>query len=322
VAISARATENPPTASSLTAPTAPVEARHVAWLLALGTIWGSSFLFVKVLVEEASPSAMIAVRIALGAATLGVALLARGQRLPARGPIWGHLLVMSVCGNVVPFLLIAWGQRHASSALGAVLNATIPLFTLLLAAFVYRIDHITPSRLAGIALGFTGVAFLTGPDILDVGSNSGLGELALLGSNLCYGFAFAYARRHIRGDPLSNVTAQLLMSLALVLPLALRGGWVRVDELSPLEIGAWLLLSILGTGVAYLFYYSLIAQIGAVRASLTTYLIPVVGVVLGWLVLDEYLGPWGLFGMLLIVCGIAISYGWHAWLLRQRESLR
>lgn len=307
---------NSPSAPSSQPPALTV--RHLIYLLTLGGIWGASYLCIKLLVDVASPSAMIAVRMALGAGVLGTVLLVRGGRLPPRSRLWGHLLTMAVFGNVVPFLLIAWSQKHATSAIAAVLNATIPFFTLIFAAVVFRIDRITPARLAGITLGFAGVAFLTGGSVLDVGSSGGLGELALLGSTFCYGFAFAYARRFIHGDPLANVTAQLLMGLVIMLPITARGGWVHLDQLGIVEAVSWVVLGAVGTGMAYIFYYSLIADIGAVRASLVTYLIPPVGIILGWLFLDESLGLTGLFGMLLIVLGIAVSYGWHRQLLRKR----
>jgi drug/metabolite transporter (DMT)-like permease len=300
----------------------PIEPKHVSWLLALGTIWGSSYLFIAVLVDEVSPLPLISVRFALGASVLALALFARGGRLPGWRVIWPHLFVMSLLGNVIPFALIAWSQQHTASALAAVLNATIPLFTLIFAALVFRSDRITGAQLGGISLGFAGVALLTGSSVLDIGSTNGLAELALVGASLCYGFAFAYARRFVRGDPLQNVTAQLLIGFVLVTPFALRFGWIHPENLGGLEIAAWIALSAAGTGLAYVFYYALIRDIGATRASLVTYIIPVVGVVLGWLLLDEYLGVEGLAGMFLIVLGIAVSYGVHRRLLPRRDDLK
>ena len=291
--------------------TVSVHAKHVVWLLALGLIWGSSYLFIKLLIEAVSPTVMIAVRFALGVVTLGTILVLRGGRLPRWGRVWGYLLVMSIFGNVVPFLLIAWSEQHTTSALAAVLSATTPHFTLLFAVAMFRGEGLTIDRVVGIIIGFIGVLLLTGRSILDLGSVDGLGVVALLGSSVCYGFAFAFARQYIRGDPLSNVTAQLLMSLAIIGPFAVTTGWVRTDELGVVEIGSWLVLGVIGTGVAYLFYYSLIREIGATPASLVTYIIPPVGVLLGWLVLNEAIGPGGLAGMVLIIAGVAISYGWH-----------
>lgn len=285
-------------------------------LLILGTIWGSSYLFIKVLVDVVSPAVMVAVRFGLGSSVLGAVLLARGGRLPAQRSTWLHLSVMSIFANVLPFMLIAWGSRNTESALAAVLNATTPLFTLIAAAAVFRSERFTLPKVAGVAIGLIGVAFLTGSALLQIGSAVSLGTLALLCSSVCYGFGFAYARQFVRGDPLSNVTAQLLIGLAIITPIALATGWVRTEDLRASHLAAWFILSVFGTGLAYIFYYSLIGQIGATSASLVTYVVPVVGVILGWLVLDEYLGVSGLSGMLLIVAGVAISYGWHKRLLR------
>ncbi|HUG15677.1 MAG TPA: DMT family transporter [Thermomicrobiales bacterium] len=299
-----------------------VELRHLAWLLMLGLMWGSAYLFVKVLVDVASPSAMIAVRFALGVGTLGVVLLARGGRLPRFGIMWLHLLVMAVISNAVPFMLIAWSQQYATSAIAAVLNATTPFFTLLFAVIVFSIDRFTRERVIGIALGFAGVALLTGNSLVNVRDDASLGELALLGSSACYGFGYAYARRFVRGEPLQNVTFQLLLGFLITAPLALYGGWVRPANLTILNAAAWIILGVAGTGLSYILFYRLIGGIGATRTSLVTYITPVVGVVLGWLVLGEYLGVSGLAGMLLIVGGIAISYGWARRLRRGRQAPR
>jgi drug/metabolite transporter (DMT)-like permease len=294
-----------------------VEVRHVVWLLVLGLIWGSSYLFIKLLVDAVSPAVMVSVRFGMGAAALGAVLGLRGGRLPGRGIIWFHLAVMSLFVNVVPFLLIAWGSQHAESALAAVLNGSTPLFALLFAAAVFRSEVFTLARVSGVLLGFAGVIALTGGSLRDLGSTASLGELALLLSSVCYGFGFAYARQFVKGDPLSNVTAQLLIGLAITTPIALTTGWVRTEHLHAGNIAAWIVLGVFGTGIAYLFYYSLIGQIGATRASLVTYITPVVGVILGWIVLRENLGLTGIAGMLLIIAGVAISYGWHKRLRRR-----
>jgi drug/metabolite transporter (DMT)-like permease len=278
-------------------------------MLALGTIWGSSYLFIKLLVDAADPVTIIAVRLVLGFLTLGAILVAQRGSLPAWGSVWGHLSIMSLLGNLLPFWLIAWSQKHTTSALAAVLNAAIPLFTLLIAATAFRMERITPNRVAGITLGMIGVAFLTGRSVLDFGSSGGLGALALLGASLCYGFAFAYARRFVRGNPLSNVTAQLGIGAIVITPVALATGWMEPDKLAVTDVIGWIILSVVGTGVAYVIYYGLIAEMGATAASFVTYIIPVVGVILGWVFLDEHLAWTGFVGMVLIVVGVWISVG-------------
>jgi drug/metabolite transporter (DMT)-like permease len=292
-----------------TIPGGAVTPRQIGAMLALGTIWGSSYLFIKLLVDAVDPITIIAFRMVLGALTLGVILLAQRRRLPAWGTTWGHLAVMSLLGNLLPFWLIAWSQKHTTSALAAVLNAAIPLFTLLIAATAFRMERITPNRVAGIALGMVGVGFLTGRSVLDYESSGGLGALALLAASLCYGFAFAYARRFVRGNPLSNVTAQLGMGAIVIAPVALLVGSIETDRLAATDIAGWVVLSAVGTGLAYVIYYALIAEMGATAASFVTYIIPVVGIILGWAVLDEHLAWTGFLGMALIVVGVWVSVG-------------
>ncbi|MDQ3548510.1 MAG: DMT family transporter, partial [Chloroflexota bacterium] len=292
-----------------TSNTGGVTPRQIGSMLALGTIWGSSYLFIKLLIDAADPVTIIALRMVLGAATLGLILLAQRRRLPAWGAVWGHLALMSLLGNLLPFWLIAWSQKYTTSALAAVLNAAIPLFTLLIAAIAFRMERITPNRVAGITLGISGVAFLTGRSVLDVQSSGGLGELALLAASLCYGFAFAYARRYVRGNPLANVTAQLGIGAIVITPVALLTGWIETDKLAATDIAGWIVLSAVGTGLAYVVYYSLIAEMGATAASFVTYIIPVVGVILGWIFLDERLAWTGFLGMALIVMGVWVSVG-------------
>ncbi len=295
--------------------TVAVQPQHIAQLLVLGTIWGSAYLFITSLVDEVSPWAMILVRLLLGAGVLGVIHTARGGRLPARGVVWLHLAAMAVLGNLLPFWLIAWSQQHATSSIAAVLNATIPFFTLLTAALVFRMERMRANHLLGVLLGTLGTLALTGGSLLDLGSTTGRGEMALLLSSACYGFAFAYARRFVRGEPVALVTAQLLLGAVLCAPLAWQDWRVEWGSLGVLELLAWLTLGAIGTGVAYVIYYALIADLGATAASFVTYLIPVVGVVLGWLVLSESLGWLGLLGMLLIALGVSVSYGLHRRLL-------
>jgi len=291
------------------ATTGAVTPRQIVLMLALGTIWGSSYLFIKNLVDAADPVTIIAVRMVLGALVLGSILLVQRRALPAWGPVWGHLSVMSLLGNLLPFWLIAWSQQHTTSALAAVLSAAIPLFTLLIAAVAFRMERITPNRVAGIALGIAGVAFLTGRSVLSIEDTSGLGEVALLGASLCYGFAFAYARRFVRGNPLSNVTAQLGIGAIVIAPVALATGWVDTEKLAATDVAGWIILSAIGTGLAYVIYYGLISELGATAASFVTYIIPVVGVILGWVFLDERLAWTGFLGMALIVVGVWVSVG-------------
>ncbi|MDI3341682.1 MAG: DMT family transporter [Sphaerobacter sp.] len=284
-----------------------MRASHLTNLLLLSAIWGSSYVLIKVVVAGVNPLTLVAGRLALGAAFLVIAARLSGLRLQRRPAELGHLVVMAVTGNILPFVLIAWAEERVTSSLAAVLNATTPFFTLLLATLAFRTERITAAKLVGIVVGFTGVALLTGIDPATLGTASGQGVLALLASSLCYGVAFAYARRYVRGAPIAIAATQLTIAAVLLAPIALLFGDVGATDLTLTRAVSWLALGLLPTGAAYILYYRLIAEVGATRASYTTYIIPVVGVAWGWLLLDETLGWQGWLGVAVIFLGLAIA---------------
>ncbi|HYZ46115.1 MAG TPA: DMT family transporter, partial [Actinomycetota bacterium] len=191
-----------------------------ARLLLLATIWGSSFLFIKVALGEMSPVQIVFARLVLGAGVLWAILAVRGRLRSGALEAWRPLLVMAVVANVVPFALITWGEQRISSSLAAVLNSTTPLFTAALAAALVPGERPGPLRVGGILLGFVGVAVIVGvkPDAAELG-----GELAVVGASLAYATGFVYARRRLTGghhSPLELSAVQLALASAVVLPLA------------------------------------------------------------------------------------------------------
>lgn len=284
----------------------------------LSLIWGSSYLFIKVAVAGVTPLTLVEGRLAGGAAVLLLLVWLLGLRLPRDRSTWFHLAVMAVFGNILPFLLISWAEQHVDSSLAAILNATTPFFTLILAVAALHVERWTANNLAGLVVGFAGVAVLTGANLSDLGSASAHGTLALLASSLCYGISFAYARRFVRGNPQVLAAAQLLVATLLLAPVAFRFGDVGATDLNAARLGSWLALTVLGTGLAYIIYYRLIDAIGATRSSYTTYVIPVVGVLWGWLLLEETVGLNTIAGVILILGGLLIAnrprwpFGRHA----------
>lgn len=288
-------------------------------LVLLGTIWGSSYLFIKVAVEGFPPILLVEGRLLLGAAVLLAIRWWTRQRWPTRA-VWPHLVVMALVGNVVPFLLIAWSEQHIDSGLASVLNATTPFFTVLFAVLIFHAEQLTRAKAIGVGLGFVGVAVLSGADLAAFRSASTQGQLAVLVSSACYGLGFAYARRFLRGAPLALAAAQIGLAALLLLPLALASG--IPGDLRP-TLPAFLALSALGvvsSGIAYVLYYRLIASAGAVVASLATYLMPPVGVTLGWAVLGEPIGWRLLAGVVLILAGMAVVQGRSSWLALRRAG--
>jgi drug/metabolite transporter (DMT)-like permease len=282
---------------------------QLAQLVLLGTIWSSSYLMIKVAVAGIPPLPLVGGRLVLGAATLLAVLALRGIRLPRRPAAWADLTVMALAGNIAPFLLIAWGEQHIDSGLAAVLNATTPFFALLFAVLAFRAERFSAAKLAGLLLGFGGVLVLSGADLAALASSSAQGQLAILLSSACYGFGFAYARARLRGEPLALSAGQILVASALLAPPALLLTDLPALELTLTRLAAWTGLGAVSSGLAYILYYRLIAQVGAVNASLSTYLMPPVGVTLGWLILDEPVGWRTVAGVVGILAGLAVVQG-------------
>ncbi|MEU0536140.1 DMT family transporter [Amycolatopsis tolypomycina] len=284
----------------------------------LAIVWGASFLFIKVGLGGLSPGQVALARVALGALALGVILLARRRPLPRDPVLWGHLAVVSVLLCVVPFLLFSWAEQYISSGLASIFNATTPLVTMLLAAAALPAERFTPPRVLGLLLGFAGVLTIVGVwHGIDV-SHQLTAQLACLGATTCYGACFVYLRRFVspRGtDPMVlafGQTASATVLLTLLAP-AVAATPVRLDL--PV-VASMIALGVFGTGIAYAWNTRIIAAWGAANASAVTYLTPVVGVLLGVLVLGEPVSWNQPAGALLVVLGILAAHG----RLRRRKT--
>lgn len=278
-------------------------------LLVLGLLWGSSYLFIKVAVDGVDPVTLVAGRLAIGSLFLYTMMRARGLRLSRDRTIWGHILMMSLIGIIMPQILIAWSEQHVTSSVASILNATTPFFTLIFAAGVFQTERFSSSKVIGLVVGFAGIAVLTGSGILRIASSSAQGEIALLMSSLGYGVAFAYARRFLKGEPLVLASGQMMLSALLLVPGMLIFGHPGEMQLTATRLISWLALGTLSSGVAYILYYNLIAEVGATSASFGTYLIPIVGVFWGWLLLSEPVGIRTLVGVAMILAGLAVATG-------------
>lgn len=274
-------------------------------LFVLAFIWGWSFLFIKVAGEGLTPTTVAWTRIALGAGVLYAVLYGQRRRVPVDRASLRHYAVVTIAGNIVPFTLLAWGEQHITSALTAVLNASTPLFTALFAA-IGLAERLRPVQIAGLALGVVGVAVAAGVGASDLEGSSTAGALAAIFAGAGYGVAFVYMRRHLVSyPPIVAATGQLATGALLLFPVAAATSVAGGVSLTPTRVASILLLGVLGTGVAYVLNYRIIADIGATKASLVTYIIPVVAVVVGILVLDEPFEARLLVGGALTVAGIA-----------------
>jgi drug/metabolite transporter (DMT)-like permease len=302
-----------------TGPRQPLTGSTLGLLLVLACLWGASFLFIKVALDGLSPMQITMGRLTAGAVVLVSMVAIRRTPLPRELPIWGHLAFMGVVANIVPFFLFAWGEERITSGLAGVLNGSTPLFTLGFAIAALPEERLGRGRAAGLLLGFLGVVLVVGPWDQNPLTSSVPGQLACLGAAACYGFTFVYTRRHLsgRGHPVLALSAgQLATATAiawLLSPLLGRGEMT----LTVTVVASILTLGAFGTGFAYLLYYRLIERAGATTASMVTYLIPIVAVVLGVLVLDEPVG-WNLFvGAAVVIAGVAVAEGRVPWLPRR-----
>ena len=277
---------------------------------ALALAWGASFLFIKLALEGLAPMQIVLGRLSAGASVLWAILLLRGGPVPRGLRLWGHLAVLGVVANIVPFFLFGFAEERITSGLAGVLNGSTPLFTLLIALVALPEERLSPARALGLGIGFVGVVLVVGPWDTNPLTSSFPGQLACLGASACYAAAFVYTRRYVSGrcPPVTLAAGQLgaaALLLWLASPLVARGA----VDLTVTVVGAVTVMGVVGTGLAYLLYFRLIADAGATKTSMVTYLIPVVAVVLGVLVLREPVG-WNLFaGAAVVILGVAIADG-------------
>ena len=283
---------------------------YVPLLLLVAGIWGASFMFIKVAVEEIEPIAMIHARLLISALTLAPVLLvqhgARAAARDLRAAAYG-LVVLGIVNAALPFTLIAWGEKHIDSGIAAIANAPVPIFVVLLALKFKPSERATGLRLVGIVLGFSGVAVLAGFNP-DGGWWAVAATMAVVAASLCYAAANLFAQaRFSETNPLVIVVGSSLAGAALLTPLAI--AQAPHDLPSWKAIASLLGLSVLGTAVALVLYYRMLAAYGASRASLVTYLVPLTALVYGTLLLDEPLTANAVGGLVLILGGVALGSG-------------
>ncbi len=278
----------------------------VEWglIILLSILWGGSFFFVGVAVREATPLTIVWVRVSLAAIILLVVVRWKKKTIPSAPGIWGAFFVMGALNNLVPFSLIVWGQTHIESGLASILNATTPIFSVVLAHFLTREERLTGNRAAGVLVGWLGVALLIGIESLQGFGTAVMGQLAVLGAAFAYALAAIYGRRFRGLSPLVVATGMLSASAVMMTPLAL-----VIEQPWHLSPGGGALAALFGlaavsTSLAYLIYFRVLAAAGATNILLVTFLIPVSAILLGYLVLGERLG-WNAFGgMSLVFAGL------------------
>ncbi|MCK5275131.1 MAG: DMT family transporter [Alphaproteobacteria bacterium] len=294
-------------------------------LIILSILWGGSFFFAEVAITALPPFTIVLLRVGLAALALHIFLLATGSRMPLDLRLWGAFLVMGFLNNAVPFSLLVWGQTQIASSLASILNAMTPIFTVVVAHFLTSDEKMTGGRLAGVLIGFAGVAVMIGPAALaGLGANL-LAQIACLGATLSYAFAGVFGRRFARMgvSPVQTAAGQVTASALILLPLSMMVDRPWTLAMPGMEAMASVVaLALLSTAVAYILFFRLLASAGATNIMLVTFLVPVSAILLGVTILGERLEPEHFAGMALIGLGLAAIDGRPARMLARRITAR
>lgn len=273
----------------------------------LGLLWGSSFFWIKIGLRGTSPLMLVALRLTVGVLGLAVYVALRKPKFPRKRSIWIRLVILGTFNTAFPFVIITWGQQSIESAMASILNGTVPLFTILLAHLFLDDEKITAPKILGLLVGFGGVVLLLGGGLNSDSGNWLTGQVAILVASISYASSLVFARRSLREtEPLVQAFIPLVAADTMV--------WLATPVLEsqpqlPVDGEAWfaiLWLGLLGTFVAYILYFSLLRSVGPTRTSLVTYVVPVVGLFLGVVFLDETLDLRLAMGSVLIIAGIVV----------------
>jgi len=302
-------TADPPETRPVTAGRGPSNASVIVQFVLAGVVWGSSFLFMKVALGGLAPGQVAWSRLVLGALTLGLFVLLRRDHLPRSIKIWAHMTVLALSFCVIPFLLFSWAQQHVTSGLASIYNATTPLMTAIMAGLLFRVERLKLVQIGGILVGMLGVMVIIAPwQGLDV-DQSLIAQFAILGATACYGFSLAYMRRFVSN---SGMSALVFSFLNIGIAAAIMVVLTPFIAMAPVALDPGIVLSVvllgcLGTGVAYIWNQNTLRAWGPTRASTVTYITPIVGVILGVVVLGEAVSWNEPVGALVVFLGILLA---------------
>ena len=291
-------------------------------LIGLAVIWGSAFFCIHVAVHAVPPLTYVWLRVTIAAAALWAYLVWRKQPAGLPRSVWRSMFLLALLNNVIPFILFGWGQTHIASGLASILNATTPIWGVIVAHVFTSDERMTPRKIGGVLLGFGGVALMIGPDLLGSIGNDVLAQLACVTAALLYALAGVWARRFKRQgiSPMSVTTGQLTAAAIVMLPVALIFDQPWEQAFPPLgAIGAILVLAVVCSAYAYVLYFRLIDSAGATNALLVTLLVPPVAIVMGALFLGEAIGARDFAGLAFIALGLASIDGRLLSLFQRRE---
>ena len=294
-------------------------------LLFLAVIWGGAFFFIGVAVRHVPPLTYVWLRVTIAALAMWGYIRFKRESVQLPRQVWGSMLVLAFLNNALPFALFGWSQTHIASGLASILNATTPIWGVVVAHFLTHDERMTPRKIAGVLLGFGGVATMIGPSLLSSLGASALAQLACVTAALSYALAAVWARRFRRQgiSPLSVTTGQLTAGALMMLPVSMIVDRPWTHAFPPVSaLAAITALALLCTAFGYVLYFRLIATSGATNALLVTLLVPPVAILLGGLFLGETLAPQDFIGLALIGVGLAAIDGRVLSLFSARRRLR
>ena len=278
-------------------------------LLALSVLWGGSFFFVEVALEDIPPFTLVFLRVSLAAFALLAYLAFRGETIPLTRPLWGEFLMMGILNNALPFSLIVWGQTQVTASVASILNGTTPIFTVVIAHWLTADERLTINKLLGVIAGFTGIVVMMSPTVDRNLSWESYGQIAILAAAISYAFAGVWGKRLNTTSPPVNATGMLLCSSILMLPA------IFILE-APLTINpsvnSWLAvvgIALLSTAMAFILFFKILASAGATNLVLVTFLIPITSILLGMGILDETINRSTFYGMAIIFLGLILIDG-------------
>src|SRR6476659_7720364 len=290
----------------------------------LALIWGGAFFFIGVAVRHVQPLTYVWLRLTIAAAAMWGYVYFKGGKIDLPRSAWGSILLLALLNNALPFTLFGWGQTHIASGLASILNATTPIWGVVVAHFLTHDERMNPRKIAGVLLGFGGVATMIGPSLLSNLGSSALAQLAFVTASLSYALAAVWARRFRRQgiSPLSVTTGQLTAGALMMLPMSLLIDRPWNHAFPPITAwGAIVALALFCTAFGYVLYFRLIETSGATNALLVTLLVPPVAILLGALFLNETLAPQDFLGLGLIALGLAAIDGRLVSLLSTKRRL-
>lgn len=280
-------------------------------IVILSILWGGSFFFVEVILEDLSALTTVALRVVLATMVLWIVVFFSKLKISKSPKVWLAFLVMGLLNNAIPFILITWGQTQIASSLASILNAVMPFFTVIVAGLLLPDEKINILKIVGVVIGFTGVVVMIGlPDATE--QMKVLAQFAILGAGLSYAFASVYGRRFkdMGVNPIVLAAGQTSASSLFMLPIAISiDGIPNINSLSIHSISSMIALAVLSTAVAYILYFRILSSSGAVNISLVTLLVPVSAILLGVSILGESLNMIHFLGMGLIALGLIVIDG-------------